>query len=60
MLITRSLRGLWKMFEKTKYLTPEIDIIRLQIDGDDPINSSEPYIDDPGSEFPVVTFPGQN
>ena len=48
------------MFEKTKYLSPEIDIIRLQIDGDDPINSSEPYIDDPGSEFPVVTFPGQN
>lgn len=48
------------MFEKTKYLSPEINIIRLQFDGNDPINSSEPYIDDPNSEFTVVTFPGQN
>lgn len=48
------------MFEKIKYLSPEIDIIRLQFDGNDPIDSSEPYIDEPGGEFPVVIYPGQN
>ena len=47
------------MLKKSEYLSPEIDIIRLQMDGDDVIDTSSPYNDDPEHQFPVVTYPGQ-